>query len=162
MGELWWFCLLPTSLTSVNKKNTPWDLALVWPHRKGLKVPIRWGWDHCSGKKKHVLIFHTIKLDWNLTYYNLFDTKERQPFWKIPFCWASSLLSFIHVTSSWQATITMILRPFWKKCQPLFLPPFFFSNKPILYQPQQLTDPASKNPSSPDAVTGDITNALGA
>lgn len=59
-----------------------------------------------------------------------------------------SFLSFIHVTSSWQATITMILQPIWKKMSNSFSTPNFFSNKPILYQ-QQLTDPGNRIPEFP-------------
>ena len=160
VGEIWWFCP-PSNFPHIGeqKKTQYLEISrLCGLTGNEAKMPIRWGWDHCSRKKKNVLLFHTIKLDWNLTYLmeevNSFDTKERQPFWKIPFCWDSSL--FLPCYSIFYSCyfkfgkqqLPWFCSQFWKNMSTSFSTPNFFSNKPILYQQQQqqqLPDPVASN-----------------
>ena len=165
MGELW-CALLPTSLTSVNKKTHLEISRLCGLTGNDERCQYVEGGIIGSGKKKSVLIFHTIKLDWNSTYFmeevNLFDTKERQPFWEIPFFlgFFPSYLLFMLLQVGRQQ-LPWFCSQFGKNVKLFFYPQFFFqinqycinNNYPTL---------ATEFPSSPDTVAGDITNTLGA
>ena len=135
VGKIWWFCP-PSNFPHIGeqKKTQYLEISrLCGLTGNEAKMPIRWGWDHCSRKKKKRVAFSHHKIGLKFDIFNgrsQFVWHERkatllEDSFLLGFFLAT--VSFIHVTSSLASNnYHDSAANFGKTCQPLFLPPIFF------------------------------------